>query len=119
MLENPANGEGFRGDKIDKVYLPKDEYIHKMENGKMITYCTLRQKALHTIGLNSYGRPYTRHGRRFYRPYRNYFGGHDKDLDRLVDAGYMTFVDDFYSFNRAGLDWLGEQLNIYIYNEKD
>ena len=107
---------------IGIVELPKDEYIHRMEDGKMITYCTLRQKALHTIGLNSShtsGRLYTRHGKRFYRPYRNFFGGHDKDLDRLVDAGYMTYVDDFYSFNRTGLNWLGEQLNIFIFDEKN
>ena len=33
--------------------LPKEEYIHVEENECQVTYCTLRQKALHTIGLNS------------------------------------------------------------------
>ena len=33
--------------------LPKEEYIRVEENGHTITYCTLRQKVLHTIGLNS------------------------------------------------------------------
>ena len=36
------------------VELPEQEYIHVEENGRMITYCTLRQKALHTIGPVSY-----------------------------------------------------------------
>ena len=31
--------------------LPKEEYIRVEENGHTITYCTLRQKVLHTIGL--------------------------------------------------------------------
>lgn len=30
------------------------------------------QIATHMIGLN-YKRPYIRHGRRYYKPYRNYF----------------------------------------------
>lgn len=33
--------------------LPKEEYIHVEENGRKVTYCTMRQKVLHTIGLNS------------------------------------------------------------------
>ncbi len=47
--------------------LPKEEYIRVEENGHTITYCTLRQKVLHTIGLNSghVGRRlYTRHGKK-------------------------------------------------------
>lgn len=35
------------------IELPKEEYIHIEENGRVIIYCTMRQKALHTIGLNS------------------------------------------------------------------
>lgn len=107
--------------KLNKVELPKDEYIHIQKDGKEITVCTMRQKALHTIGLNSghkNRRLYTRHGKRYYKPYRNYFGGKDKDLDILANAGYMDYEDDFYSFNRKGLDWLGEQIWIYIYDEE-
>ena len=89
----------------------------------------MRQKALHTIGLNSSHtgrRLYTRHGKKFYKPYRNYFCGKDKDLDALVEAGYMERMEEIahgkktstYWFNREGLDWLGEQLGIYIYDEE-
>lgn len=101
----------------------------------------MRQKALHTtcgclwqrlqqrgkaplyVGLNSghIGRRlYTRHGKRYYKPFRNFFGGKDKDLDLLVRAGYMVFdKDEFYHFNRNGLDWLEDQLGIYIYDEEN
>ena len=110
--------------------LPKEEYIHIEENGRKITYCTMRQKALHTIGLNSGNvgwRLYTRHGKKYYKPYRNYFYGNDRDLDKLVDAGYMECCTEqdhekkskTYWFNRDGLDWLGQQINIIIHDEEN
>lgn len=109
--------------------LPKEEYFHVEENGHNVTYCTMRQKALHTIGFNSchvWRRLYTRHGKKYYKPYRNYFCGRDKDLDKLVDAGYMDFreyeandeKDRTYWFNRNGLDWLGEQIGVIIRDEE-
>ena len=51
-----------------------------------------------------------------------------KDLDGLVEAGYMDMdsrevhgIPDYRSYwlNRKGLDWLGEQIGIYIYDEED
>ncbi len=116
-----------------KIKLPDKEYIHYVKDGKIHTVCTMRQKALHTIGMDnrSHHQPYTRHGRKFYRPYRNYFSAPkagDKDLEKLADAGYMarevfhTGTDRecvWYSFNRDGLDWLGEQLGIHIWDEAE
>lgn len=105
------------------IELPKEEYIQVEENGKTVTYCTLRQKVMHVIGMD-YRKPYTRHGKKFYRPYRNSWGGRDKQLDQLVDAGLMNASNDeggercWYSFNRKGLDWLGEQLGVKIYDEE-
>lgn len=113
------------------IVLPDREYEHYEKDGKRITVCTMRQKVLHTIGLNSghiKRRLYTRHGKRYYKPFRNYFSGSDRDLDKLVDAGYMNMdsrevhgIKDYrtYWFNRKGLDWLGEQLEIYIYDEEN
>ena len=112
-----------------ELVFPSNEYEHYEKDGKRITVCTMRQKALHTIGLNSSHtgrRLYTRHGKKFYKPYRNYFYGKDKDLDTLVEAGYMERMEEIahgektytYWFNREGLDWLGEQLGIYIYDEE-
>ena len=108
--------------------LPKEEYIRVEENGHTITYCTLRQKVLHTIGLNSghVGRRlYTRHGKKYYKPFRNYFYGNDADLDRLVDAGYMECREEIshgkkiktYWLTHIGLDWVGEQIGVHIYDE--
>lgn len=110
--------------------LPKEEYTYTEENGRTITYCTMRQKALHTIGLNASHvgrRLYKRHGKQYYKPFRNYFCGQDKDLDQLVDAGYMDYMEDerdgkkdrTYWFNRKGLDWLGEQTGIIIHDEEN
>lgn len=113
-----------------KIELPKEEYIQeKQPDGRVIIYCTMRQKALHIIGLdNCRKRPYTRHGKKFYRPYRNYFyapEGGDKDLEKLAEAGYLDREVThegtdregvWYEYNRKGLDWLGQQLGITIYD---
>lgn len=105
------------------IELPKEEYIQVEENGRTVTYTTLRQKVMHVIGLD-YKNPYTRHGKKFYRPWRNTWGGKDKQLDELVEAGLMEVMPDtegercWYRFNRAGLDWLGEQLGMKIYDEE-
>lgn len=107
------------------IVLPEKEYVQVEENGKMVCYCTMRQKVLHTIGLDhSYGKVYTRHNKRFYKPYRNYFAGKDVELDKLVAESYMDCEDAedenkcIYSLTPSGLDWLSGQLNIHIYEEE-
>lgn len=85
---------------------------------------TLCEKAMHVIGLD-YKKPYTRHGKKFYRPYRNYWAGEDKELNQLANTGLIRkSVDEtrkycLYCFTKAGLDWLGKQLNIKIHPEQD
>lgn len=83
--------------------------------------------ARHCIGLN-YKKPYVRHGKRFYRPYRNYFTlcGKNELWEALMSEGYAARNeikdhpgDWVYWLTRAGLDWLGDQLGITIYNESD
>lgn len=82
--------------------------------------------AKHCIGLDR-KRPYTRHGRRFYRPYRNYFatGAGHQIWDELVEAGYAKRGEKnqrggyTYSLTRKGLDWLGGELGIKIWDEED
>lgn len=86
------------------------------------------QLAAHTIGLDN-KRPYQRHGKFFYRPYRNYFSTHPEchdfqDWMELYRKGYARYgisVQGNYTFwlTRAGLDWLGEELGITIYDEED
>lgn len=83
--------------------------------------------AKHCIGLDR-KKPYTRHGRQFYRPYRNYFttGSNHDDWDVMVDAGYAKRSESrnqhggySYWLTRNGLDWLGNELGITIYDESD
>jgi hypothetical protein len=109
--------------------LPKEEYTTEVRNGTTYHVCTLRQMVLHTIGLD-YKRPYTRCGRKFYKPYRNYFttNGKSAAFRPLVEAGYMTeravprapdgTEGYIYGLTRAGLDWLGEQIGVTIHNEE-
>ena len=61
------------------------------------------QIAAHMIGLD-YKRPYIRHGRRYYKPYRNYFGSALTDLQAAVTGANptrynfvpITFNEDVY-----------------------
>lgn len=77
----------------------------------------------HMVGLD-YHKPYHRHGRAFYRPYRNYFcsgpAGY-QPLDALLDDLVCSERKEnyvWYSLTRTGLDWLGRRLNITIYDSK-
>lgn len=83
--------------------------------------------ASHCIGLDS-KKPYKRHVRYFYRPYRNYYGAGRKDVgiwDMLVDAGYAEAGEEnshggrMYWLTRERLDWLGEKLGIQIWDEEE
>lgn len=82
------------------------------------------EQAKHAIGLD-YKKPYHRHGKAFYKPYRNYFctKKDDEIWTVLQDVGYAKCSEehngcvDFY-LTRDGLDWLGEELDIKIYNEE-
>lgn len=81
-------------------------------------------KAKHTLGLD-HKKPYKRHGRLFYRPYRNYYCGTDKVMDELVADGYADVTEEngkygrSYCVNEKGREWLGEVIQIHIYAEED
>lgn len=83
--------------------------------------------ASHAIGLD-YKKPYTRHGKKFYKPYRNYYtvhlGGYAFRLwDEMEKEGKAkskkSKTGAMFWLTRLGLDWLGEQLGIHIYDEED
>ncbi len=83
--------------------------------------------AQHCIGMD-HKKPYKRHGRYFYRPYRNYYDASVKDCETwelLVRAGYAEagrkdrYGGRMYWLSRTGLDALGEYLGIKIYDEED
>lgn len=86
------------------------------------------QIAAHMIGLD-YKHPYIRHGRQYYKPYRNYFGsalsGPDYEtLRKMEKKGYVASGKPseqgicFWT-TREGLDWLGEKLRIQIHDPRD
>lgn len=76
----------------------------------------------HMIGLD-YSNPYHRHGKAFYKPYRNYFEAPitgDKTLDRLppfVITKEISDISIWYTLTSEGLQWLGRQLHITIKQE--
>lgn len=83
--------------------------------------------AKHCIGLDK-KKPYVRHGKKFYRPYRNFFAaaGDYEYWEIMKKAGYAQRDKEknqhggyTYRLTRSGLDWLGEQLGIHIYDEED
>lgn len=78
--------------------------------------------AKHCIGLD-YKKPYIRHEKQFYKPYRNYYCTYPNDEVwlNLEKQGYAKHSSehngcvDFY-LTRKGLDWLGDILNCKIYD---
>lgn len=84
--------------------------------------------AEHAIGLDYHkNKPYIRHGKKFYRPYRNRFYTHMQDRTwlelkevGLADHGKVSREDCVtFWLTREGLDWLGEQIGVHIHDESD
>lgn len=79
----------------------------------------------HMVGLDRH-QPYHRHGKAFYKPYRNYFcdGANGNRLfDKLTGVlGLITSRQSekyvYYYLTRSGLDWLGRRLKIEIGDER-
>ncbi len=73
----------------------------------------------HMVGLD-YERPYHRHGKAFYRAYRNYYGDvpeGNRLLDKLPDCLFTVHRNErgaTYHLTKTGLEWLGRQLKIKI-----
>ena len=87
----------------------KDIPLHQFPRDVQIT--------AHMIGLN-YKLPYIRHGRRYYKPYRDYFypalSGADYETLRKMEKKGIYFWT-----TREGLDWLGNKLRIQIHDPRD
>ena len=83
--------------------------------------------AKHCVGLDK-KKPYKRHGRLFYKPYRNYFDAGKSDMDswtRMWEQGYAEkgkknrYGECMFWLSRKGMDWLGNELGIVIHDEED
>lgn len=75
--------------------------------------------AMHCIGMD-YKKPYTRHGRKFYKPYRNYFATHssDKVWSILKTIGYAEeYTTELFRLTDAGFNWLSNCIGVVIKNE--
>ncbi len=73
----------------------------------------------HMIGLD-YKKPYHRHGKAFYKPYRNFYAAPltgEPNLDRLpyhIVSKKNGDLSVLYELTKSGLDWLGRQIHITI-----
>ncbi len=78
----------------------------------------------HCIGLD-YKKPYKRHGRLFYRPWRNFFATGPNcdgvhiwlDLERQGYAIRKRRCDWTFELTREGLDALGDAIGVHIHDE--
>ena len=107
----------------DYSLMPTMEYTE--ENKKILE--KHRELVRPALGMD-HRRVYVRHGKKFYRPYRNYFQTHEKTVDypywdRLEKAGLATVKDDgknlWYYVTRSGMDWLGQHDGVHIYDEEN
>ena len=86
-------------------------------------YARLLEICKHMVGLD-HKRPYHRHGKAFYRPYRNYYEdtlSGNRVLDKLprdVVQKKVGIVSTWYTLTENGLKWLGRQLHITILKER-
>lgn len=87
--------------------------LSEAEFNKAIELCK------HMIGLDRKN-PYHRHGKSFYKPYRNYFQD-TKDGNKVLDKlpNYIISRENgdmstWYSLTSDGLRWLGRELKITI-----
>lgn len=77
----------------------------------------------HMVGFD-YKSPYHRHGNAFYKPYRNYYEA-PKDGNQVLDKlpSFIVIRTEselsvWYKLTNNGLAWLGRQLKITIWEEK-
>ena len=99
----------------------KEGIESRMSEDKCVTLAT------HAVGLDN-KKPYKRHGKYFYKPYRNHYAASPDDCivwDEMVDKGWAKAGREdciggrLYWLTRKGLDWLGEKLEIKIHDEED
>lgn len=81
-------------------------------------------QAKHAIGLD-YKKPYKRHGKLYYKPYRNFYATIRRDAvwralvtERLAACFPEGEDRAIFTLTRSGLDWLGEQIGVKIYDEQ-
>ena len=132
-LKDGAYGCRTPANKIKKISDEYGEYLGDMgtDMGQEMQaeYCKVSVEDIvkvckHMVGLD-YHKPYSRHGKAFYRPYRNYYAdgaGGNKYLDAMLShliEKCVTERSTWYYLTTQGLAWLGRQINVHIYPETD
>ena len=125
------HADGMLGCKHPRNWAEKRSNEHDTMLGEMGTdmgiemsyikddFALLIDRCKHMIGLD-YKKPYHRHGKAFYKPYRNYYAdtvSGNRLLDKLPEyiiRKERGRVGVTYVLTRVGLEWLGRQLNITI-----
>lgn len=92
--------------------------LNELELDAAINFCK------HMIGLD-YKEPYHRHGKAFYKPYRNYYEA-PLSGNSLLDELPFGIIERkrgetsvWYTLTKQGLVWLGRQLKITIWEEEE
>ena len=120
LLKNTRDYDTALGTAGLEMGLEMDLQNHSIPFKKAVEH------AKHVVGLDV-SKPYTRHGRKYYKPYRNYWEGFDAALDLMSHEAFglvekleqegenQTVV---YSLTREGLDWLGRRLGVTIHDPR-
>ena len=104
----------------DYWLMPTMDYTDESE--KILEH--YRELIRHALGMDN-RKTYMRHGKKFYKPYRNYFATTEYTSDypyweNMVSAGLAKKkIEDkgiLYFVTRTGIDWLGEHDGIHIYD---
>lgn len=105
----------------DYLLMPTMDYTDESE--KILEH--YRELIRHALGMDN-RKTYIRHGKKFYKPYRNFFATSEYTPDypyweklvivglagkKIQDKGILYFV------TRTGMNWLGEHDEIHIYDE--
>lgn len=124
-------------DEIPAIILEED-VISKQEFTDSVIRTAFNQKAwdpecavkdmMHMIGMYPEGRrrPYKRHGKVYYRPYRNYWDGCNRYLEYFSSIGLTEKTTPVfnggmpvYRISKNGMKWLGWKLGMKIYFEDE
>ena len=114
--------EGYANQYLDYVeWIAEQEFKEKTgidvsdPNGRYVS------EAKHCIGLD-HNKPYKRHGKLWFKPYRNYFNTTDDDeiWKTLTKIGHAKeYAWNFFCLTDEGRRWLGRILGITIKEERD
>ena len=89
---------------------------HGISMEKTIEHCK------HMLGMDN-RKTYKRHGREYYRPYRNYWCGEEPALEWFSKMGLAEKEQEegklpYYYLTRQGMDWLERRISVVIREEE-